>query len=221
MITSIRTDPRISRGQRGYVASCTGPGKACTGASDSKDWMQCAALKQKSLQPEVTGIAAESCSYTCLSLRGRKQATHRCYDSSTTDFLVRHHLLLPNLLFFSRSMRYQLLWAEQYLEHYQTSFPAQQEFLLPPTPGGKATLNLLPRPGRVPGVWWLQGTGLGSAGRNSWRQHQAEMPLLSVQRSHTHTPAAHPRHLQRPGTTIMLYPEWYFYSDKFCRGRQA
>lgn len=58
------------------------------------------------------------------------------YDSSTADFPARRYiLLLPDLSFFSRSMRYQLLWAKRYLEPYQTSFYAQQEFLLSPAPG--------------------------------------------------------------------------------------
>lgn len=65
--------------------------------------MRCAALKEESLQPEVTGITAKATCKTCSSPRGRKQATHRCCDSLTTDLLVRHHLLFPNLLFFSRS----------------------------------------------------------------------------------------------------------------------
>lgn len=46
-----------------------------------------------------------------------------------------------------------------------------------------------PRPGRVPRVRWLQSTGLGSAGRNSWSQCQTEIPLLSIQHPCTHTPA--------------------------------
>lgn len=59
---------------------------------------------EKSLQPEVMGIAAESKSSTCFSPRARKQTTQRCYHSSSANFLIRHHLLLPNLSFFSKSI---------------------------------------------------------------------------------------------------------------------
>lgn len=45
------------------------------------------------------------------------------------------------------------------------------------------------RPGRVPRVRRLQGTWLGSAGRNSWSQCKTEIPLLSIQHPCTHTPA--------------------------------
>lgn len=107
------------------------------------------------------GIAAESSLYTWLSPRARNWATYRCCDSSTIDFLVRHHLLLPILLFFSRSLRYQPLEAERYLQCYQISFPAQQESLLPPAPRGRATLKPLPRPGRIQGFIAL-GYGIGN-----------------------------------------------------------
>lgn len=57
---------------------------------------------------------------------------------------------------------------------------------------------------------------LGRTAGDSIRQRSPSSPS-SI---HTHTPAAHPSHIQRPGTTITLYPEWYFYSARFRRGTQ-
>lgn len=134
------------------------------------------------------GIAAESKPSTCFSPGGRK-TTHRCY-SSTTNFLIRHHLLLlPNLSFFSKSVSAAL--GRAVLDCYQTSFSPQQEFPLLPAPGGAAALTPPPQAWERP--WGLMAPGYRIG--KCWVE-KLEMvsgreppPLHPV---FTHTPAAHP-----------------------------
>lgn len=198
MLTSIRTDPETSRTHK----TCKEPVLSKT------EWD----MKDKSLQPEVMGIAAESKSSTCFSPRGRKQTTHRCYHPSTTNFLIRQHLLLllPNLSFFSKS-HFGQSSTLSVIRHLFLSNRNFHSWLL------WEVQNPLLSPGRGSVVWWLQGTGLGSAGWNSWRGCQAEIPLLSIQCSLTHSCSTSP-HLLRLSSTLTWHPEWCFYSDKFCRG---
>lgn len=107
----------------------------------------------------------------------------------------------------------QLLWAEQYLECYQTSFFLQQEFPLLAALGGAAALNPLPRPGR--GF-----DGCRAQGWVCWVEQLERMagrdPLLypGFTQILQHIPT-----LLSLSTTLTWCPEWSFCSDKFCRGR--